>query len=89
MRGASVAPPALSSAAAGSSPFDSTPPEPSIAITGDMGSPHVGDEAPDFELVDQTGAKVKLSSLRGKVVMLAFVTSWCVGSPGTELEFAR
>lgn len=42
-----------------------------------MGSPHPGDAAPDFELTDQSGAKTKLSSLRGSVVVLAFVTSWC------------
>ena len=33
----------------------------------------VGDEAPDFEMPDTTGAKVKLSSFRGKKnVALAF-----------------
>ena len=41
------------------------------------GDPHAGDAAPDFELVDQGGQKTKLSSLRGSVVVLAFVTSWC------------
>jgi peroxiredoxin len=70
-------------AEAAASPFDSTPPEPSIAITPDMGAPHVGDAAPDFELVDQDGHTQKLSSLRGSVVVLAFVTSWC---PFSEAE---
>jgi peroxiredoxin len=42
-----------------------------------MGDPHEGEAAPDFELTDQNGAKTKLSSLRGSVVVLAFVTSWC------------
>ncbi len=37
----------------------------------------VGDEAPDFEMTLTTGEKVKLSSLRGKVVMLQFTASWC------------
>jgi thiol-disulfide isomerase/thioredoxin len=73
--GAAAPPPvALSSAA---SPSDSTPAEPSIAVTAEMGTPHVGDVAPDFDLVAQDGSHVKLSSLRGQVVMLAFVTSWC------------
>jgi peroxiredoxin len=48
-----------------------------LDVTASMGTPHVGDSAPDFELVDQNGARVKLSSLRGSVVVLAFVTSWC------------
>lgn len=37
----------------------------------------VGDEAPDFEMTLTDGTKVKLSSLRGKVVMLQFTASWC------------
>ena len=36
-----------------------------------------GDEAPDFEMTLTDGQKVKLSSLRGKVVMLQFTASWC------------
>jgi peroxiredoxin len=87
--GRAIAPPVQTSSAAASSPFDSTPPEPSIAITADMGSPHVGGAAPDFELADQTGAKVKLSSLRGKVVMLAFVTSWCPFSEAEQPNLAK
>jgi peroxiredoxin len=87
--GATVASPAQTGGVAESSPFDSTPAEPSIAITEDMGSPHVGDVAPDFELADQTGAKVKLSSLRGKVVLLAFVTSWCPFSEAEQPNLAK
>ncbi|MBK5722659.1 TlpA family protein disulfide reductase [Dysgonomonas sp. Marseille-P4677] len=37
----------------------------------------VGDIAPDFEMSLPSGEKVKLSSLRGKVVMLQFTASWC------------
>ena len=37
----------------------------------------VGDEAPDFEMVLTDGTKVRLSDLRGKVVMLQFTASWC------------
>ncbi len=48
-----------------------------VEITPDMGSPHVGDPAPDFELPDQDGKPTKLSSMKGSVVVLAFVTSWC------------
>lgn len=37
----------------------------------------VGDIAPDFEMELPSGKKVKLSSLKGKVVMLQFTASWC------------
>lgn len=37
----------------------------------------VGDEAPDFEMTLTDGSKVKLSDLKGKVVMLQFTASWC------------
>lgn len=37
----------------------------------------VGETAPDFEMELTDGQKVKLSSLRGKVVMLQFTASWC------------
>lgn len=36
-----------------------------------------GDMAPDFEMTLTNGQQVKLSSLRGKVVMLQFTASWC------------
>ncbi len=37
----------------------------------------VGDIAPEMELELTDGQKVKLSDLRGKVVMLQFTASWC------------
>jgi peroxiredoxin len=37
----------------------------------------VGDMAPDFTLNEAEGNSYKLSSLKGKVVMLQFTASWC------------
>ena len=37
----------------------------------------VGDIAPELEMELTDGQKVKLSSLRGKIVMLQFTASWC------------
>lgn len=37
----------------------------------------VGELAPDFETTTPDGQRVKLSDLRGKVVMLQFTASWC------------
>lgn len=45
-------------------------------------------KAPDFELVDITGAKVSLKQLKGKVVFLDFWATWCppcvISSPEVE-----
>ncbi len=37
----------------------------------------IGKEAPDFEMQQLNGAKVKLSDLRGKKVILNFWATWC------------
>lgn len=37
----------------------------------------VGETAPDFTVTLTDGTSVRLSSLRGKVVMLQFTASWC------------
>jgi peroxiredoxin len=76
-------------AAPSASPTNAGPTTASIAVTSDMGSPHPGDPAPDFELTDQNGAKVKLSDLRGSVVVLAFVTSWCPFSMAEQPHLAN
>lgn len=37
----------------------------------------IGEEAPDFEMKLTDGKFIKLSDLRGKVVMIQFTASWC------------
>ena len=46
----------------------------------------VGDIAPELEMELTDGQKVKLSDLRGKVVMLQFTASWC-GVRRKEMPF--
>lgn len=42
-----------------------------------MRASEVGSLAPDFELKDSQGSLVKLSSMRGKYVLIDFWASWC------------
>lgn len=49
-------------------------------ITGQIGtdsSAHVGEPAPDFEWVAPDGRTVRLSSLRGRPVVMNFWATWC------------
>lgn len=52
-----------------------------------------GDVAPDFELPNLQGSTTKLSSLRGKYVVLDFWGSWCVwcirGIPNMKTYYAK
>lgn len=41
------------------------------------GPPKLGDEAPEISLKDPEGKVIKLSSLRGNVVLIDFWASWC------------
>jgi peroxiredoxin len=68
---------------------DPTPAAPSIVVTDAMGTPHIGDVAPDFELPDQDGHLVKLSAARGSVVVLAFVASFCPFSKAEQPYLAK
>jgi thiol-disulfide isomerase/thioredoxin len=45
------------------------------AVAGAAGK--AGNRAPDFALKDIAGAEIKLSGLRGKVVLVDFWASWC------------
>jgi peroxiredoxin len=42
-------------------------------------TPKIGQPAPDFTLLDATGSQVKLSALKGRVVLLDFWATWCHG----------
>jgi peroxiredoxin len=51
-----------------------------LAVTGchkDVPAPKEGDAAPDFKLTSLSGPDVRLSDLRGKVVLVNFWASWC------------
>jgi peroxiredoxin len=65
------------------------PAEPSLVVTPAFGSPHVGDLAPDFDLPDQDGRRVKLADTRGSVVVLAFVASFCPFSRAEQPHLAQ
>jgi peroxiredoxin len=43
----------------------------------DIPAPKEGDAAPDFRLTSLSGGDVRLSELRGKVVLVNFWASWC------------
>jgi peroxiredoxin len=48
---------------------------PRVAMAG--GTPQVGSVAPDFSLPTAAGKTIKLSDLRGKVVVVNFFATWC------------
>ncbi len=87
---AACAPPSPAVApVAASTSEEAAPAQPSIVVTEAMGSPHVGDAAPDFDLPDQQGKRVKLSEARGSVVVLAFVASYCPFSKAEQPHLAK
>jgi peroxiredoxin len=59
--------------------FRNSGPEKVDEITGVNlpASASVGSSAPDFELVNLENERVKLSELRGKIVVLNFWATWC------------
>lgn len=48
-----------------------------MTVGSEPKQPNVGDIAPDFELQTLDGKKMRLSDLKGKVVMLNFWATWC------------
>lgn len=53
---------------------DNTPT--TIVKTNKIGT-NIGDQAPEIEMAGVDGKKMKLSSLRGKMVLIDFWASWC------------
>ena len=48
-----------------------------LSLVQPTAQPVKGAEAPDIELISPSGKKVKLSKLRGKIVLIDFWASWC------------
>ena len=52
--------------------------EKSASAPEDLGhNVQIGQTAPDFEIEYTNGKRIKLSELKGKIVMLQFTASWC------------
>ncbi len=49
-----------------------------LALIGTAPKPKLGEPAPDVEFTLVSGEKVKLSDLRGQVVVINFWATWCV-----------
>jgi peroxiredoxin len=48
-------------------------------LSADLAAPNDRKPAPDFALIDSTGASIKLSAHKGKVVLLDFWETYCGG----------
>lgn len=48
-----------------------------VATLLPKGAPEIGDEAPEIDMPNPEGKSIKLSSLKGKVVLIDFWASWC------------
>ncbi len=48
-----------------------------LFVTTMLSSPQVGADAPAIELTNPAGKTVKLSSLKGKMILIDFWASWC------------
>ena len=49
----------------------------------------VGSEAPDFELADLQGNKVRLSDFKGQIIVLQLGTTWCPDCVGQSADLMK
>jgi peroxiredoxin len=49
----------------------------------------VGSEAPDFELADLKGNKVRLSDFKGQIIILKLGTTWCPDCVGLSADLLQ
>lgn len=49
----------------------------------------VGSEAPDFELADLEGNKVRLSNFKGQIIILQLGTTWCPDCVGQSADLLK
>lgn len=59
-------------------PPAATPPAALSTVPADQPGLSIGSLAPEFELAGPDGSRVRLSDLRGQVVLLNFWATWCV-----------
>jgi len=57
--------------------FTTTENTPTTVVKTNKIGTNIGDQAPEIDMAGVDGKKIKLSSLRGKMVLIDFWASWC------------
>jgi AhpC/TSA family len=61
---------------------------PALAQTGNIEGLNVGNIAPEIEMKNPNDSMLKLSSLRGKLVLIDFWASWSMTTTTTKIRFS-